>query len=437
LPRRRRREQDGATAMTEPVVPPAAPPAEAAAGGSEKFAALRSRDFRLLLGGQLVSLTGTQMQQVAVVWQLYLVSGSPLALGMLGFFRIAPIVLLGLGGGVLADAFDRRKLMLVTQSALALVSIALALLSYTHRTTPVAIYTLAFIAGAATAFDNPARQALVPRLVDARQLPNALSLYVTVFQIATISGPALGGILLATTGPTAIYVVDVVSYLVVIGALLSLRHRHTGHGASPISFRAAAEGLRFLRRTPVIWSTMLLDFVATFFAGSLLLLPIFADQLLHVGPRGLGLLYAAQPIGGALTGAALSAMPPIRRQGSVVLWSVAIYGAAVAFFGLSPWFWLSFVLLAVSGAADMVSAVIRNIVRQTQTPDELRGRMSSVVMIFFMGGPQLGEVEAGTVASLFGARASVTSGGLLCVVATAAAAYLVPQLRRYEARSSL
>src|SRR2546421_12215431 len=173
---------------------------------------------------------------------------------MLGLVRVTPIVLLGLGGGVLEDAFDRRKLMLITQSALALVSVALALLSYTHRTTPAAIYTLAFIAGAATAFDNPARQALVPRLVDSAQLPNALSLYVTVFQIATIAGPALGGMLLATTGPTFIYVVDVLSYTVVIGALLSLEHRHTGRGAARISFRAAADGLRFLRRTPVIWS---------------------------------------------------------------------------------------------------------------------------------------------------------------------------------------
>jgi len=173
--------------------------------------------------------------------------------------------------------------------------------------------------------------------------------------------------------------------------------------------------------------------VATFFAGSLLLLPIFADQLLEVGPRGLGLLYAAQPAGAALTGTALSSMRTLRRQGPTILWAVAVYGAAIALFGVSRWFWLSFLLLAISGAADMVSAVIRNIVRHTLTPDELRGRMSSVVMIFFMGGPQLGEVEAGAVARLFGPRISVTSGGALCVLAVLAAAVLVPQLRRYDA----
>jgi MFS family permease len=213
-----------------------------------------------------------------------------------------------------------------------------------------------------------------------------------------------------------------------------MEHRHTGRGVSQVSASAMLEGLRFLRGMPLIWSTMLLDFIATFFAGSLLLLPIFADQLFHVGPRGLGLLYAAQPLGAVLMGAALSVRPPIRRQGPALLWSVAAYGASVALFGLSPWFWASFVLLAISGAADTVSAIIRNIIRHTLTPDELRGRMSSVVMIFFMGGPQLGEVEAGAVAKVLGARFSVASGGALCVLAAAAVAGLMPALRRYESR---
>ena len=401
---------------------------------TSRFAALRSRDYRLLLGGQAISLTGSQMQQVAVIWQLYLLTRSPLALGILGFFRILPIAVLALGGGVFADAFDRRRVMLVTQSVLALVSVTLAWLSYSGRTTPNAIYGLAMLAGAATAFDNPSRQALVPRLVEAEQLPNALSLYVTVFQIGTVAGPALGGAVLAFSGPTVIYLLDAGSFLVVIGALLAMEHRHTGRGVSQINASAMLEGLRFLRGMPLIWSTMLLDFIATFFAGSLLLLPIFADQLFHVGPRGLGLLYAAQPLGAVLMGAALSTRRPIRRQGPALLWSVAAYGASVGLFGISPWFWASFVLLAVSGAADTVSAIIRNIIRHSLTPDELRGRMSSVVMIFFMGGPQLGEVEAGAVAKLLGARFSVASGGVLCVLAAAAVAALMPVLRRYESR---
>ena len=407
-------------------VPLTPPPA------SGRFSALRSHDFRLLLAGQAVSLTGSQMQQVAVVWQLYLLTGSPLSLGMLGLFRIVPIVTFALGGGVVADAVDRRRLMLGSQTALAMVSAAFAVLAHTGRTTPAAIYALAFVAGAATAFDNPARQALVPRLVSREQLPNALSLYTTVWQVATIAGPAVGGALLAWTGATAIYVVDVLSFGAVIAALLAMQHRHVGPGASQINARAALEGLRFIRRTPLIWSTMLIDFAATFFAGSTLLLPIFADQLLQVGTKGLGLLYSAQPVGAALTGAVLSTFRPPRRRGAAVLWAVAVYGAAITVFGISPWFWLSFAMLALSGAADTVSMVIRQTLRQTLTPDELRGRMSSVNMIFFMGGPQLGEVEAGVVAKLFGVRVSVASGGMLCALTAAAVAALVPALRRYE-----
>jgi len=419
------------TEPAEPLLPARQMPGPRSPPGS-RFVALRSRDFRLLLAGQTISLTGSQMQQVAVVWQLYLLTGSPLALGMMGLFRIVPIVAFALGGGVMADALDRRRLMLFTQAALALVSVALAILAFTHRTTPAAIYALSFLAGAATAFDNPARQALVPRLVDREQLPNALSLYTTVWQVATIAGPAIGGALLAWIGPGAIYVADVLSFGAVIVALLAMEHRHVGAGRSLINAKAALEGLRFIRRTPLIWSTMLVDFAATFFAGSMLLLPIFADQLLHVGPRGLGLLYSAQPAGAVLAGAVLSTTPLPRKRGAAILWSVAIYGASIAVFGISRWFWLSLLMLGVSGAADTVSMVIRQTARQTITPDELRGRMSSVNMIFFMGGPQLGEVEAGVVAKLIGVRASVASGGLVCLATAALVALLVPALARYE-----
>jgi MFS family permease len=416
--------------MTNAASPHPLPPPVGKESG--RFIALRSRDFRLLLAGQAISLTGSQMQQVAVVWQLYLLTGSPLALGMLGFFRVVPIVVFALGGGVVADALDRRRLMIVTQTVLAMVSVAFAALAHANRTTPAAIYALAFMAGAATAFDNPARQALVPRLVERDQLPNALSLYTTVWQTATVAGPAAGGALLAWAGVTPIYVLDVLSFGAVIAALLAMKHRHVGLGASQISTKAALDGLRFIRRTPLIWSTMLLDFAATFFAGSMLLLPIFADQLLKVGPRGLGFLYAAQPAGAALAGAVLSGLSAPRRRGAAILWAVAVYGAAIALFGLSRWFWLSFLLLAISGAADTVSMVIRQTLRQMLTPDELRGRMSSVNMIFFMGGPQLGEIEAGAVAKLLGVRFSVASGGLLCVVIAAAVALRVPALRHYE-----
>jgi MFS family permease len=397
-----------------------------------RFIALRSRDFRLLLAGQAISLTGTQMQQVAVVWQLYLLTNSPLSLGLLGLFRVAPILLLALGGGVAADALDRKKLMLASQAGMMLSSLGLLAATHAHVVTPAIIYGLAALGGVASAFDAPARQALLPQLVSKEDLPNALSIYTAAYEIASIAGPAVGGALLAWAGVEPIYVIDVLSFLAVIAALFAMEHSAPSRGLSGLSAGAVMEGLRFLKRTPLILSTMLLDFAATFLAGSLLLLPIFADQLLRVGPRGLGLLYAAQPAGAAVAGLVLAWLPTVRRQGATVIASVALYGAAIMVFGASSWFPLSLLALALSGAADTVSMVMRQTLRQTLTPDELRGRMTSVNMMFFIGGPQLGEVEAGVVAKLAGVRVSVWTGGALCILAALGAALLMPALRKYE-----
>ena len=392
---------------------------------------LRHRDYRNLLLGQVVSSTGTQMQQVAVVWQLYLFTRSPLALGLLGFFRIAPVVVFALGGGVVADAVDRRRLMLVTQALMASVSAVLAIATHLGVASPALLYGMVAVAGTAVAFDNPARQALVPLLVPMDELPRALSLTFTGWQVATIAGPAIGGALLAWRGVAPIYVIDAASFLAVIGALLAMRYRAPPR-QSPVGLGALREGLAFLRRTPIIRTTMLLDFFATFFGGSMLLMPIFADQLLRVGPRGLGLLYAAQPAGAAIAGAVLATRSLPRRQGAAVLWSVVAYGVAIAIFGLSRSFPLSILALACAGAADTVSTVIRQTLRQVLTPDALRGRMGSINMIFFMGGPQLGEVEAGVVARAFTPRFSVASGGFLCIAVAALTALVAPSLRRYE-----
>src|SRR5436190_3228941 len=372
------------------------------------------------------------MQQVAVVWQLYLLTNSPLSLGLLGAFRVTPILLLALGGGVAADALDRRKLMLASQVGMMLASVGLFAATAAHAVTPAIMYGLAALGGVASAFDAPARQSLLPRLVGAQELSNALSLYNTVYEIAAIAGPALGGAMLAWKGVLPIYAIDVLSFVAVIFALLAMRHRAPSPGLSGLNAGALLEGLRFLRRTPLILAAMLLDFAATFLAGSLLLLPIFADQLLQVGPRGLGLLYAAQPAGAAAAGILLSLRPAVRKQGRTLLIAVVIYGGAIAVFGWSSWFPLSLIALATSGAADMVSMVMRQTLRQRMTPDDLRGRMTSVNMMFFTGGPQLGEVEAGVVAKLAGVRASVWSGGLLCILAAVAVAALVPALRDYE-----
>jgi len=395
--------------------------------------ALRSRDFRNLLFGQLVSTTGTQMQHVAIVWQLYLYTRSPLALGLLGFFRIAPVLAFALGGGVVADAFDRRRLMLATQSVLAAVSVTLAIATHLGLASPALLYGLVAVGATAIAFDNPARQALIPLLVPREHLAGGLSLGFTGWQVANIAGPALAGVLLAWGGLVPIYVLDALSFLAVIAALLTMRHRAPPRDAPlALSLGAVREGFGFLKRMPVIRTTMLLDFFATFFGGSMLLMPIFADQLLAVGPRGLGVLYAGQPVGAALAGLFLASRSLPRRQGKAVLWAVAAYGVSITVFGLSRSFVLSLLALAASGAADTVSTVIRQTLRQILTPDALRGRLSSINMIFFMGGPQLGEVEAGLVAKAFGPRISVGSGGILCVLAAAVTALVAPSLRKFE-----
>lgn len=399
-----------------------------------RFEALRSRDFRLLCAGQAISLTGSQMQQVAVVWQLYLVTHDPLALGALGLFRVIPVILFALGGGVIADALDRRKLMLGAQLALAMGSVALALATHLHHVSAPLIYAVAAFSGAAIAFEIPARQALLPQLVTLEELPNALSIYATVWQLAQVGGPALGGLLLGWFGPLPIYLIDIASFAAVIGSLLAMETRAVVGKPAALGFAAVAEGLGFLFRTPVLLGTMLLDFVGTLLGGSLLLMPIFADQLLRVGPRGLGLLYAAQPAGAALMGVLLSARPAVKRQGATVVGMVALYGLAIAGFGAARHFAVALALLALSGAADTASMVVRQTLRQLLTPDALRGRMTSLNMIFAVGGPQLGEFEAGAVAKGFGARISVVSGGLACAVAAGLVALAFPKLRRYRTR---
>jgi MFS family permease len=397
-----------------------------------RLAALRSRDFRLLFLGQIVSLTGSQMQTVAVPYQIYKLTGSSLALGFIGLCRVIPVILFALGGGVIADALDRRRLMILSQLLMAACSLTLAWTTRTGHVTPTVMYAVIAVGGAALSLDSPARQSLIPLLVPRAHLANAIGLHAMAWEIAAIAGPSLAGLLIAWRGVFPVYAIDAASFLAVIGALLALRHRAPPRASVNISIGAAVDGLRFLARTPLILSTMVLDAVATFFAGSLLLLPVFADQLLHVGPRGLGLLYAAQPAGAAVAALALATRATIHRQGAAVLWSIVVYGASVAAFGVSSWLPLSLVLLAISGAADTVSMVVRQTLRQMLTPDELRGRMTSVNMIFFIGGPQLGEFEAGVVARAASPRFSVASGGLACVIAAVITALAVPSLRKLK-----
>jgi MFS family permease len=376
------------------------------------------------------------MQFVAINWHVYLLTKSAFALGLVGLFRGVPIIICSLAGGVVADAIDRKRLMIVTQT-LMLVSAALltaGTLAGLESVWP--IYLLSGLAAAAQAFDTPARQAFMPTLVPEEDFPNAVSLGVIVFNVAIIMGPAIAGFILAETGPAIIYGINALSFLAVIAALIAMRTSgkpdlQRGRREA-LSFGALKEGLRFVWQTPIIVQTMTLDFAATFFASATLLLPIFAQERLHVGARGYGFLAAAPAIGSVLTALVMARIGSFRKQGRLVVASVAVFGVATAAFGVSTVYWISLLMLAVTGAADTVSTVLRQTIRQLVTPNHLRGRMTSINMMFFMGGPQLGELEAGSVAALIGAPLSVVTGGLGSLICAAIAAVKSKSLMEFE-----
>jgi MFS family permease len=400
------------------------------------FAALRHRDFRLLWLGQIISVTGSQMQFVAINWHVYLLSKSALALGLVGLFRGVPIIVCSLMGGVVADALNRKRLMMITQSVMLATAASLAVATIFGLKSVWPIYLLSAIASAANAFDVPARQSLMPSLVPAEDFPNAVSLGIVVFNVATIGGPALAGFILAESGPALIYSVNAMSFIAVMVALLGMRVSGSpelqGGRRDALSFGALKEGLRFVRRTPIIVQTMTLDFAATFFASATLLLPIFAKERLHVDARGYGFLAAAPAIGSVVTALLMARIGSFRREGRLVVASVAVFGIATAAFGVSTIFWVSLLMLAITGAADTVSTVLRQTIRQLVTPDHIRGRMTAINMMFFMGGPQLGELEAGALAAIIGAPLSVVVGGLGSVVCACIAAVKSKSLMEYE-----
>ena len=385
------------------------------------------------------------MQNAALLWHVSLLvppGQKGLALGAVGLVRVVPIIIFSMISGVVADAWDRRKLMLMTQTSSAIVAVALALLAFSGSTALWPVYALAAIASAVGAFDLPARQSLVPSLVPREDLPNAISLNTIMQQAAQVLGPALGGIVIASAHVGWAYVINAISFAAVIAALLMMRgvpsRPKESSARDDVSWAAALEGLRFVFRSPLIRSTMLLDFFATFFSSATALLPIFAQDILQVGATGYGWLYAAPAVGATVMSAAMVFLTGrIVSRGPVLLWAVGVYGAATVGFGFSHSFWLTFLCLALTGIADTVSMVFRNVIRQLETPDRLRGRMIGVNMIFFIGGPQLGEMEAGAVANWFGAPFSVITGGLGCLAAVGWIAASTPELRGYRANSQL
>jgi MFS family permease len=399
--------------------------------------ALAHPNFRLLWLGTLVSMSGSFMRTAALLWHVSLLAPpekKALALGIVGLVRVAPLFLFSFVAGIVADASDRRKLMMLTNLSMMMISGVLALVSFTGRDALEVVYLLAGASAAMGSFDNPARQSLFPSLVPREHLQNAISLNSMMVQAASVLGPMAGGLVIAFAGVAWVYAFDAVSFVVLVAMLLLMRDVPMRPRAerSELSIRAGIEGVRWVFGHPLIRSTMLLDFFATFFASATALLPIFAQDILSVGPRGYGLLAGGPAVGAMVTSILMVPLVGrIERRGRVLMGSIVVYALATIAFGISPVFWLTFCCLFLVGASDMVSTVLRNIIRQMHTPDSIRGRMTSVNMMFFMGGPQLGELEAGLVAQAVGPVLSVVSGGIACLIAVVWIGWKTPTLVAY------
>lgn len=398
---------------------------------------MRYRDFRLMWIGQFISITGSQMRIIAVDWLVYQIAtaqgmSAPLALGLIGLLRMVPMTIMALFAGVVADRFERRKIIMVT-SIIALIASGILAVVAQHEQPPLwVVYSMVVVTAIASSFEMPARQALIPALVPREVLSQAMSANIIAWQLATVLGPSLGGIIIAAFGVIPLFWFDAASYIAVVVAALMMRPvAIASSGKGPVRLVDALEGLKFTFKHRVIASTMLLDFFATFFGACTTLMPIFANEILHVGAQGYGFMRAAPSIGAVLTAIILTSRR-IRKQGPVLLIAVAVFGLSIALFGASTWFPLTVVVLALSGASDTVSMIIRGTLRQLLTPDELRGRMTAVNMVFVAGGPQLGEFVVGLTASVIGAPLAVLIGGILCIGVVAGTAAKVPELRKLD-----
>ena len=396
--------------------------------------ALKHYRYRYLWFGLLISIAGSQMQSAAIHWHIRDLSGvpDPMALGGIGLARILPVIIFSIIGGAVADNYNRRNILFVTQSILALQALVLAYLTFSGSITIQYIYILTAIQASAMAFDLPARQSLVPNLVPRDILPSAFSMNTIAFNVGAIGGPLLFGFVPEGALGYA-YIINSISFVAVLIALFLMGDvPQNVNQAGGINISAMWDGVRFIFKRPLISSTMLMDFIATFFASANTMLPIVARDILNVGKPGFVWLTSAQAIGSVGAGLVVSQFPKIRKQGQLFFGSILIFGLATILFGFSTTFTLAMIALFLIGAADAVSTVIRNTIRQMQTPDHIRGRMTSVSQIFFMGGPQLGEVEAGLVAVAFGVPFAIISGGVGCILGLGFVAWKWPQLSKYN-----
>lgn len=399
----------------------------------DPFAALRLRDFRFHAVGGIFATIGQQMQAVAVGWELYQRTDSALALGWVGLIQALPIIVLALPAGQLADRYNRKRMVMVAQLMMTTCSLSLGLVSYLQG--PVNLFYLILFANAvARAFMAPARAALMPQIVPAKLFANAVTWNTSVFQISSVMGPALGGLLIALSqAATPIYFIDASFGLMRLLLTALIRLKAVARNAEPITLRSLSAGIDFVWRTKAILATITLDMFAVLLGGATTLLPIFAKDILAVGPTGLGWLRAAPSLGALVMGFLLVYLPPLKSPGKALLWAVAGFGIATVVFGLSRSYWLSLLALATAGALDNISVVVRHTLVQTLTPDEMRGRVSAVNNIFITSSNELGGFESGLVAALWGPIFSVVSGGIGTILVVVAVMTVWPQVRRIGA----
>jgi MFS family permease len=397
----------------------------------DPYAALRHRDFRLYLASNMTATIGHEMQSVTVGWELYERTGSAFGLGLVGLAQVVPFLLAILPAGQVADRVDRRRVLIAAQALLLVVSLGLAAVSSLRGPVPV-MYALLGLAGLSRAFAMPARWAIVPQLVPMEDFANAVTWRSSAWQTAALMGPAVGGLALgATHRPVVVYLLDAMAGVTVIVLLANIRMRPSVRVREPLSLGTVLAGFRFVWSRELVLAAMTLDLFAVLLGGATALLPVFARDLLHVGPAGLGWLRAAPSVGAVMMGLFL-AHRPSRRAGLALLGSVAGFGLATIGFGLSRSFAFSFAMLLLTGAFDNVSVVIRSTLVQMLTPDAMRGRVSAVNSIFVGMSNDLGSFESGLAARFLGPVGSVVSGGIGSLLVVLAVAWRWPQLAKLQ-----
>lgn len=399
--------------------------------GHDPYAALRVRDFRLYLIGNVIVTLGMQMQTVAVGWEIYERTGSNLALGLVGLIQFIPVILLVFVAGHVADQVSRRHIIMGAMVLFALSSAGLAWISVRHLDYRL-MYVCLFHSGVARAFQQPAKASFLPQLVPRDRFSNAVAWSTGGFHLASLVGPAMSGLLIGwLKGATLVYVLDAASALCFFFFLLMIRLRPARTAPREMSLRELAAGLGFVRRSKLILAAITLDMFAVLLGGATTLLPVYAKDILQVGPTGLGWMRTAPAVGALTMAILLVHFPPLDRAGRALLWAVAGFGVATIVFGLSRSYWLSLAMLFTTGALDNISVVIRHTLVQLLTPDDLRGRVSAVNSLFIGASNELGGFESGFVAALFGPTVSVVSGGIGTLLVVAFVASRWPELRRY------